>query len=319
MVLTNFPQIEQSSQRTYEKYLKFFETMKNEDVRSFDVERIDNLVLLWLDPSFEKSKRRESFKKELKFLEQLLKFYQTRKNPRFAIPVLKMHYKKCVLKKKAKNANKEKYLREEELGLFLDELKKMTNFRYYYLALSQFFLGLRIGEACGLHWEDCNREKMVWKIERVVSWANSTQRGVIKPLPKNNEVRFQPFSQSFMDQMEGFAKVTGSSSSGLVFQKNGIPLRRNSIVRSYNLALKRAGLGHLIGSHLLRRTAGTLGHNKTKDFAAASHFLGHSDVKESNRYIGREGWKESHVAALSEVFDKAVGDSSSGIKLKIVK
>jgi len=120
--------------------------------------------------------------------------------------------------------------------------------------------------------------------------------GFVKPLPKNNEVRFQLFSENFLNELDGFAKVTGCLASGLVIQKNGKPLRRNSVVASYNLALKRAGLNHLNGSNLLRRTAGTLGHNKTKDFAAASH-----------------------VAALSEVFDKAVGDSSSEIKLKIVK
>lgn len=315
----NFAQIEQSSKETYEKYIKFFEALmffeninKPEEVSMrfmemevfrFNIEKVDELVLTLMSDHTPKTKKRESFKKEIKFLDQLFKFYARRKNPTFPNPVLKIHYRKCVIRKKAKNANKEKYLRADDLPKFLDQLRKLNNPTYYYVALCQFYLGLRIGEACGIEWEGLSEEKKTWRIKRVISWVGS-QRGVIKDLPKDDEIRDQPFSDHFLSEMLFYKRLVGGK-SGLVFEKQGKPLRRNTVVRAYNSALKACGITYTSGSHMLRKTSATLGFQVTKDTLGASGFLGHSNIKVTDDYLGRGEQKSGHAEALDEVYQSA--------------
>ena len=295
----NYENIEETTREGCEKYFKLFECLFEKEVKSFKIEDIDKLVLEWKK---EASERRYSFKRELKFLGQVFRFYRERKNPQFIIPILSIHYKKCVLKRKARNANEENFVREEDFPSFLCGLKQEKDIRYHYVALCQYFLGLRIGEALGLHWEDLNKERMEWLIDKTIVW-DKRWTPTIKRLPKNGVIRSQPISEYFLNEMEQFRKLMGGVDAGLVFSKKGLALNRKAVATVYNRVFKRVGIDYASGTHCIRRTAATLGNNKTGDYQAASHFLGHLDLRETRRYVGKESWKRKHLGALEEVLD----------------
>ena len=307
----NYENIEETTREGCEKYFKLFECLFEKEVKSFKIEDIDKLVLEWKK---EASERRYSFKRELKFLGQIFRFYRERKNPQFIFPILSIHFKKCVLKKKARNANEENYVKEADFPHFLCGLKQEVNFRYYYIALCQYFLGLRIGEALGLHWEDLDTERMEWTITRTITWDRNWNAS-IKNSPKNDVIRSQPISQVFLDEIEILRGLTGGETEGLVFSRsNQRPMIRKTVATAYNRVFKKVGIGYANGTHCIRRTAATLGNNKTGDYQAASHFLGHLDLRETRRYVGKESWKRKHLGALEEV----LFESKSTRTLKLV-
>ena len=93
-------------------------------------------------------------------------------------------------------------------------------------------------------------------------------------------------------------------------------MRRNSVVRAYNVALEKCGITYTSGSHFMRKTSATMGLSVTKDIRGMSDFLGHGSIKESDAYISRHESKEIHAEALDTVFKKAVcGENSGGLQL----
>ncbi len=307
----NYENIEEVTREGCEQHFKLFECLHDREVKTFKIEDIDKLILKWKKGA---SKRRYSFKRELKFLGQIFRFYRERKNPQFIFPILSIHFKKCVLKKKARNANEENYVKETDFPRFLCGLKQEKDFRYYFVALCQYFLGLRIGEALGLHWEDLDTERMEWTITRTITWDRNWNASV-KDLPKNGVIRSQPISQFLLNEIEELRKLTGGASEGLVFSRRGQrPMIRKTVATAYNRVFKKVGIDYANGTHCIRRTAATLGNNKTGDYQAASHFLGHLDLRETRRYVGKESWKRKHLGALEEV----LAESKTTRTLKVV-
>ena len=70
---------------------------------------------------------------------------------------------------------------------------------------------------------------------------------------------------------------------------------------------------------MMRKTSATLGHGVTKDTLAVSGFLGHSNIKITDAYLGRSDVKKSHADALEEVFQGSLSVEGVEEKLRLIR
>ena len=113
-----------------------------------------------------------------------------------------------------------KISRPDDLGRFLRDLKSRKNPLYFPLALTQFGLGLRIGEACGLSWGAIEFRNKIVKIEQTVIWDMDTWRPSLKPRPKNGHVRYLVAPDILLEELQKLYEKRDSSCD-LVFHKRG--------------------------------------------------------------------------------------------------
>lgn len=191
--------------------------------------------------------KRFSFEKELDALKVVLNFYRRRINPRFLMPIFKEHYQAAQIVRRAKQPVRS--LRPDDLGKFLRALKAQKNPLYFPLALTQFGLGLRIGEACGLHWGAIDFKNRIATIEQTIVWDQDNWQPAIKPRPKNGQVRFLVIPEILAEELLRL-KERRDTKVDLIFHDNGRPLIRKTIGKAYNRALESCGITYVSGTHL---------------------------------------------------------------------
>lgn len=186
-------------------------------------------------------------------------------------------------------------LSQEELGKFLDELKSAKSPIFHSMTLTQFCLGLRVGELCGMRWEDVNLDTGVARIEQTVSWDLMTWEPRIKLRPKNGKVRILVMPDFLVQELRQLKKQRDRDVE-LIFHKQGGPMNRQTIGKAYNRALERLGITHVRGTHMLRKTAATVANEITGDFYAVSKLMDHSSPNITLRYVAQTSAGKRKVA-----------------------
>ncbi|GEM_PF-851900 len=292
------------TKETYEKALPWLDFLKPFPVDQIDISRVDELIKYWIKDC-PRNKSRQTFDKELGLLRTILNFYKDRKSPSYINPVRDDHYAAADIAKKAKAPVMA--LSQNELGLFLEDLKKQKNPLYYPLALAQFCLGLRIGEGCGLYWDSIDLENRIVRIERVVEWDYWTWKPRVKERPKNGKMRVLVIPEVLLLELKKL-HVNRDPSVPFVFHKNGIPLNRKSVGTAYNRSLRALGFTHVSGTHMLRKTSATQANEVTGDFYAVSKLLDHSSPSVTLRYVAQTNSQKVKIAnALDGVVKRALG------------
>lgn len=299
--------LEQSSRQTYDKLLPHLNLLKTYHVGEMTPATIDDLVKEWVRIATN-SQKRQTFAKELDLLKTILNFYKSRHNPTFVSPVLESHYAAADLAKRAEAPVAS--LTQQDLGRFLEALRMGRTPKYYPLALAQFCMGLRIGEACGLMWSHINLEDKTARIEWTIIWDQWTWKASPKPRPKNGKVRILVIPDLFVAELQKM-KLLRDPNVDLVFHKNGEPLNRKTVGCGYNRALKRLGIHYVSGTHMLRKTSATQANDATGDFYAVSRLLDHSSPEQTLKYVSQTTTQKRKVAdALNEVLKEALGEKS---------
>jgi integrase len=299
----HYLQLELSTKQMYDRRMPHLEFLFRVPVEKIKVNVIDELVKYWMT-DHPKWHQRFTFEKELNLLKVVLNYYRKRKNPAYVIPVLEEHYKAADVARRPKQPVQ--HLTTQDLGRFLEHLKKGINPNYYVLALAQFSFGLRAGEVCGLAWRNLNLETRVVVIDQVVTWHHETWEPTIKGRPKNGKVRVLMIPEFLVQELTRL-KATRSSNSDLVFHRKGVPYCRKEIGKVYNRALQELGITHVSGTHMMRRTAATLANEATGDFYAVSNLLDHSSPEVTLRYVSQTTAQKSKVAvALNGVLGQAL-------------
>ena len=186
---------------------------------------------------------------------------------------------------------------------FLEALRLGRTPEYFPLALCQFCLGLRIGEACGLRWEDLDLDNRIVRIVQTIIWDQLTWDPSIKDRPKNGRERVLVIPQILAEEMKTL-KTLRDPSIALVFHKNGRPLDRKSVATAYNRTLERLGITHVSGTHMLRKTSATQANRVTGDFYAVSKLLDHSSPSITLRYVEELSDQKRKVSdALNSVLE----------------
>ncbi|MBK7891214.1 MAG: site-specific integrase [Bdellovibrionales bacterium] len=305
----HYLQIDYATKQTYDKRLPHLEVMMDVPVESLTPESMDQLVKYWVK-DHPKKRKRHNFDKELDLIKVVLNFYRRRKNPQFVIPIFTEHYKAAQLIRGAMQPVRS--LTQKDLSRFLKALKEQKNPLYFPLALTQFCLGLRIGEACGLHWKDIDLENKIIKIESTIVWDHENWQPRIKPSPKNGKARILVLPDVLIHEL-AILKAKRTFQTDLVFHHDdGTPLIRKSIGQAYNRTLKLIGVDYVRGTHLLRKTSATQANRVTGDFYAVSRLLDHSTPDVTMRYVEEVDDQKRKVAeALNQVAKAALAEQPS--------
>lgn len=294
----HFMTIDFTTRQTYEKKLPPLNYLSSYYVNDITPQVIDRMILYW-HKEYPIPKKRFSFEKELDALKVILNFYHRRMNPKFSMPIFKEHYQAAVVVRRAKKPVRS--LRPDDLGKFLRTLKEHKNPVYFPLALTQFGLGLRIGEACGLSWKAIDLENKIATIEQTIIWDQDNWQPAIKHRPKNGQVRYLVIPEILIEEFKRM-KMERSLGVDLIFHDGGRPLIRKTIGKAYNRALEVCGIDYVSGTHLIRKTSATQANRITGDFYAVSKNLGHSNLEETQRYVEEVDEDKHKVArALDQV------------------
>ncbi len=303
----HYLKLERSTQQTYDKLLPHLDFLKKYPVETIDISVIDKLIHYWVT-EHPKSKRRNSFNAELDLLKTILGYYRRRKNPAFLIPIFEDHHQAVDIVKRAKTSVKS--LSADDLGRFLEALRTGRSPQYYFVALTQFCLGLRIGEALAIYWDDLDLENRIAHINKTVDWDQYSWEATIKERPKNGNERALSIPKILATELKGL-KAKRDPSVSLIFHKNGIPLIRKTIANAYNRELKRLGITHVSGTHMMRKTAATQANRVTGDFYAVSKLMDHSSPNITLKYVEEVSDQKRKVAdALNSVLEKRAGENS---------
>ncbi len=290
--------IDFTTQQTYDKKLPALEFLSSFAVDEISPSVIDQMIRHW-HAHYPLKRARFSFDKELDTLKVVLNYYRRRLNPMFPVPVFKEHYQAAQVVKRA--TCQVRSLRTNDLGKFFRALKGQKNPIYFSIALTQFGLGLRIGEACGLHWKAIDFENGIATIEHTIVWDQENWEAKIKHRPKNGRIRFLVVPEVLLKEFASL-KAQSRPEHQLIFHQAGEPLIRKTVGNAYNRALKACGIDYVSGTHLMRKTSATQANRVTGDFHAVSKSLGHASLEETQKYVEEvDDGKRKVAKALDQV------------------
>ncbi len=306
----HFLRIDQSTREFYERRLPHLDCLNPVLVETINPKRIDELVKYWV-LNYPKRKDRKNFDKELDLLKVILNFYRRRMDAKFVLPIFDEHYKAARISGEANQPVRS--LAKSDIGPFFQTLRAHRNPIYYPLALTQFCLGLRIGEVCGLHWKDIDFKNRVVKIVSTITWSHNSHEPTLKLRPKNGRARFLGMPEALAKELETWKKWSDPKVE-LVFHDSGQPLIRKTIGENYNRALQVIGVTYVSGTHILRKTAATQANRVTGDFFAVSKLLDHATPDVTMRYVEEVDDQKRKVAkALDDVFDELISSKAAPI------
>lgn len=176
------------------------------------------------------------------------------------------------------------------------------------------FMGLRIGEALGIRWEDVDFDYAVEGVSGVGVTVSGTTTGEGPKLLRQNKPKtpasFRKImvTQSAADMLR--RKFEGSKKSGPVFvTRNGTLVSSNNARRSWRAVRSEMDFAEFITPHTFRRTAATLIEREYGSVVAA-RFLGHT-----NDSVTREHYIERAAAApvATSAFGQLEEDQQAGI------
>lgn len=138
--------------------------------------------------------------------------------------------------------------------------------------------GLRIGEVCGLKWDDIDFEKRELAVNRtVLRIKNGTRTEVVVQTPKTeSSVRVIPLTAEMLLFLSRLKNTR--SRDAYILSGCSRPLEPRALQYRFRVFLKRSGLKYR-NYHTLRHTFATRSIGKGFDAKTLSELLGHKDVK----------------------------------------
>ena len=151
------------------------------------------------------------------------------------------------------------------------------------LILLCMYSGLRIGELCGLKWEDIDFQNRIVFVKRTVQHIN--RRGISEIMigaPKSKRsVRQIPVPDFVLKHLLCFR----SADSAFVLSGQAKPIEPRTMQNRFKIILKRCNLRN-VNFHLLRHTYASICIELGFDVKALSELLGHADASLTlNRYV----------------------------------
>lgn len=171
--------------------------------------------------------------------------------------------------------------KEEDFDLFFQRCKKMKPeyYPHYFVAVRT---GLRFGEMCNLTWDDVDLKKNCLIVKARGDFAPKG-RNMKTGQPKERTV---PLTQ---DAIEALRALPRSKTCNNVFLKDGEPISpKDKSFRRWILAIVRGTrLEGMTRFHELRHTTGHILADSGVDKGVIKDFLGHSDIRTTERYTGK--------------------------------
>lgn len=196
---------------------------------------------------------------------------------------IKLSMKNVVLPK-AERKQVEK-ISEEQQKKLVSYLKANMSITAFGIILS-LFMGLRIGELCGLKWEDVDFTRKLLNIRRTVQRISSVggdrKTKVVTSAPKS-ATSFREIA--IPDMLIKYFEMFRDKSDYFILSGTDKPVEPRTMQYRYKKALKSAAVENY-NYHKLRHTFATNSAEKGFNVKALSAVLGHSSVTLTlNRYI----------------------------------
>ncbi len=138
------------------------------------------------------------------------------------------------------------------------------------------YTGLRIGEICGLKWDDINFQSNLLSVNRTVQRMSIEGKSKLIELPPKSEssCRQIPIPAFLMEELK---KVKSVSSNSYVLSLNSHKMDPRTYQNQYKRILERAGVKY-INFHSLRHTFSVRALETGFDIKTLSEILGHADA-----------------------------------------
>ena len=150
--------------------------------------------------------------------------------------------------------------------------------------LLSLYTGLRVGEVCGLMWEDIDFEKSVLTVRRTVQRIRSGAHGtqIIADTPKSRSSRRSiPIPKFIMKLL----RDSRSADNHYILSNSAAITEPRTLQRRFKAILKKANLPS-VGYHCLRHMFATNSLQAGFDVKTLSEVLGHASVETTlNRYV----------------------------------
>jgi integrase len=166
---------------------------------------------------------------------------------------------------------------------------------FYPVALFQLGMGLRIGEVVGLRWDDFDLKRREARIERNIAWNKDTQE--LQPKKRKNAKILETVIPHFLVQTLEELSASREPKQPYLFHRDGALIRRQQIAKAYNRVLEKLEIRYVKGTHMLRKTSGTLARKLTRDVYAASKLLDHSSVTVTEKHYQEQLDEDKHLVA----------------------
>ena len=253
-----------------------------------------------------KNNGRKSFHQELKLLSVVLNWYKNFLNEDFNVPITKKHRQMCFFKPVVPR-RPDHFMRPEEVRNWVEWLREhRSNPVYWRLAFFLLATGARIGEACGLKWEEVNLEQGLTRVVRRVRWDQQNKHPFLEDVTKTTQSARLLMLPEKLKAL--FKEMKKEAVNDLVFtDANGELLKYNAIQSSFNSGFVALGLPWR-STHICRHTFATMALMGTKNLSAVQASLGHAEIKMTQRYA-------KAVALLSS----DVGEKASSILFNTAK
>ena len=273
-----------STIQSYECRLTYFYKSPLADVKMSSLKGIH--ILEWIEwlkkhPTA-KNKGRKSFIQEVNFLRTILYWYRNFLNEDFNVPITKKHRQMSFFKPIVPR-RPDHYMRPEEIRNWVEWLKEhRSNPVYWRLAAFMLLTGTRVGEACGLKWDEVDLEQGTARIIRRVRWDQQTKRPFLEDVTKTvQSARLLMLPEKLKDVLKEMKK---EAMNGLVFtDAKGELLKYNAIQSSFNAGFEALGLPWR-STHICRHTFATIALMETKNISAVQASLGHTEIRMTQRY-----------------------------------
>ncbi|MCR4639045.1 site-specific integrase [Ruminococcus sp.] len=183
-----------------------------------------------------------------------------------------------------------KYIKEEKPLLTLIQQRILCKYLFSNLTpttlclLLSYYTGLRVGEVCGMMWDDIDFEKEVLTVRRTVQRINNGSSGtqLIIDTPKSrSSQRTIPIPTFLMKLL----RESRSNNNHYILSNSERIIEPRTLQRRFQTILKKAGLPS-VNYHCLRHMFATNSLQAGFDVKTLSEILGHSSVETTlNRYV----------------------------------
>lgn len=195
----------------------------------------------------------------------------------------KLSLKNVVLPKpEKKQVEKISDTQQKRLVSYLKENMSLTAFGI----LISLFMGLRIGELCGLKWEDVDFQNKILHIRRTVqriSSANGNRKTKIVISAPKSATSFRDIA--IPDMLMNYFKMFRNEADYFIISDKNKPIEPRTMQYRYKKILQSVDVAYC-NYHCLRHTFATNCTKNGLDVKTLSNILGHSTVNLTlNRYV----------------------------------
>lgn len=291
-----FPMLERSTQESLMVRLVYMRDCPLTPIKMNNLKShiVDSWMHWLLKHKTAKCPKRKSFIPDLKALNAILTWYRNYLDADFIVPITQRH-RDMARYRKMKSRRPDYYAKPDEVRAWVEWLKNHRNPVYYQLAAFMMLTGVRVGEACGLYWEEIDLDARVARIVRVVSWEQKTKKPRIEERAKNDgSIRLIMLPELLVSLLKEMK--SNSTGAGLVFRSlTGTMIRYNAIQSAFNAGFEALDLPWR-STHICRHTYATMAVLATRDIGAVQASLGHKSRDQTEKYAKNIALLESGVA-----------------------